>query len=1737
MAAATARAPAVDKRGASPWGNRPMPPAPNAWDSSSLLSLKNDGGSGSFGSINDRPSSRGSSSTSTDGSDLLDSPLAWGRTSHNSTTAISHPESTELRSGSWQFSRSQTSFSDVLKAPLRTIGKRRSTSQGKGFTLSADEFPVLVTKNSQSNSQLGHSFQGRPTFSSVIMAARDEQRKIPITGGDPVSTTNFSTEGQQAQLHATQTSDICMPPPCIDYWHPPPDHPPDRNGIWHGGAASYGSCKPADTPGSFSAESFTHNGQSLLNQGGEARHGPVHGVYHPENNGSCYAHMPADACIKSLPHLLLGKIKDNHSGALEKQVIKKDVALLEKIKCLNTKARNLRAGNISEISSCRESKVEHPKSIDVEAYHVANDAPVCAVISDITSAFDMANSVSASSNHMPIGTSNVSASANLVMIDLSEGHATKFSEARKPSESADNHVYGVGNTSRNKRGSSATNTASDIWGPGWEEHSTVDSLPVAMTNTHEDQPFAGNSSQQVHVRTDDDMLNKRGSSATNTASDIWGPGYEEHSAVDSLPVAMTYTREDQPFAGNSSQQVHVRTADDMLNSPDYEIQHSRRELSAQHARQLQEERRKSQQKVKSIARLEDMNMRPLVQSQKSNDAPGKSTDSHEYGGWNASRNKHSGSAEDISFNISEHGWEDHPTVDSLPVMINSHQGKSVPWDTSQQLHARTTDDRRNSPGHEIEVHARTADMLNSPGYEIQHSRRELSVQHANRLPEQERGNIQQKAKSIAKLEDLNRSRFVRSQKSDDAPGKSADYYVYGGGNASRNRHDSSAEDISFKISVLGWEDHPTVDSLPVMTNTHQGQSFSGNTTEQVHDRTVDDMLKSPGYEIQLSRRELPAQHARQLQKEEGEKLQQKAKANAKLEELNRSSFVQNHKSNNVPLEADKVVHKQSAGGSGTTNYDTSTSGTYCTAYVENLNAPLRANGTKNTAVPISSMPTPDTAGVNRGPLTHNVMPSAKKTDINMLEHTAQKSAAWSHDSSASKHLQVEDREGQVHKQDSMPWISTPASDTADANKGPLMHNVIPSAKNTDVNMIHIGQKGASESHDSTAPMHLQMEDKRRQVHSQGRILRGPPVSESAGVSKGSLIHNVMLSAKNNGINMTEHIARKSASESHENSAPKHLQMGNRRWQVRSQERVLRERSNIAESTENITTVAGTLVDAQNAEAKPHMGLSTQSKNRRPASPHVFGTENTEASSVHKTHTSGVVINSAIIPVQVSSVRGFTVGSIMLGNASLASVNQEEKTVAKEVHDDITNSCASPKRIKQSGTNQRGVHHVKDPHGSDSIMHTPVKEPSKKEQSEAGGLNCTAIPAPTQPSGNQSIVSQDVVPGKTNEMERHAHKPAYKEMHLQNLRQMVPAENHTTSFDNSSTSKSDTKSLDKEALDAPTATKAEVKTVPENREDAKTSKHTATKAEVKTEPAKSEDEKTNKHVQRSCTALNQVSMNCSASAAPDLNEKEANSLVLKIMQDLSDQLEQVEKQLESSTNVATVNHSQPPQMVSRPGYTWGEHQASRSQRQYHVDGQGNVWTNSYIDGSGMAMGAVLPTTHLLPAPGHISVPQNNALNSSSTPGWAWDTAERVLISDMGDAQGLGAAISARSDAEPNQIVFRVGQMDVMHGAQAMGGMSFGAAASVGGSNHAGLELQQLNQAWFPHGQHDGGYHHGGMGMYFLGMDHGVGAQSHGHADYDVAGPMVGALGPDYQLVPLAPLPEAWVAAYGEHLYYV
>ena len=112
-------------------------------------------------------------------------------------------------------------------------------------------------------------------------------------------------------------------------------------------------------------------------------------------------------------------------------------------------------------------------------------------------------------------------------------------------------------------------------------------------------------------------------------------------------------------------------------------------------------------------------------------------------------------------------------------------------------------------------------------------------------------NIKHK-ETFAKPEYLSTRPFVHNLKSNDALGASADYHKYAGQNTSRNRHGSSAEDISSSMPGHGWKDHSTVDSLPVVrTGTYQDQSFPEDTSEQVQGRTVDDMVNSPGYDIEV----------------------------------------------------------------------------------------------------------------------------------------------------------------------------------------------------------------------------------------------------------------------------------------------------------------------------------------------------------------------------------------------------------------------------------------------------------------------------------------------------------------------------------------------------------------------------------------------------------------------------------------------------------------------------------------------------------------------------------------------------------------------------------------------------------------------------------------------------------------------------------------------------------------------
>ncbi|ONM01252.1 protein MODIFIER OF SNC1 1 isoform X1 [Zea mays] len=315
-------------KGTHTWGSKAPSTTPNAWSSSSILSTKNDGSSSSSSHFNGRPSSGGGSRPSTAGSEPLGSPNAWGPNSRPSSAsgtfpsshlpmATNRPRSAETRPGSSQLSRFADNASDNVKASIRTIDRPGSSSHGPGFTLSTGDFPTL---GSEANSQRGHSSKGRPISSSGKEVSQGEQVKSlttgngelisqsnnqPVdimkteqhahTGGAPVLATNVPNEGLQPRPYPPN---FPMPHPQFDSWRAPPGHPPE--GMWHRGLVPGGPYRPVGPPGSFPVEPFGYYGQFPPNSEVAARQGPGHGGYQAKN-GDVYHPTPPNSYIMNQP--------------------------------------------------------------------------------------------------------------------------------------------------------------------------------------------------------------------------------------------------------------------------------------------------------------------------------------------------------------------------------------------------------------------------------------------------------------------------------------------------------------------------------------------------------------------------------------------------------------------------------------------------------------------------------------------------------------------------------------------------------------------------------------------------------------------------------------------------------------------------------------------------------------------------------------------------------------------------------------------------------------------------------------------------------------------------------------------------------------------------------------------------------------------------------------------------------------------------------------------------------------------------------------------------------------------------------------------------------------------------------------------------------------------------------------------------------------------------------------------
>ncbi|KAL5976572.1 hypothetical protein ACLOJK_020905 [Asimina triloba] len=256
------------------------------------------GTAGSSGHLNGRPSSGGSGTRpSTAGSDRSHEPSAnaWGSNSRPSSasgilasnqTPMSspRPRSAETRPGSSQLSRFAESISEN-SGPWggSTAAEKLGTASSRSseFTLSSGDFPTLGSeKSSEMPSRQGllpgHSSHGRPGSASSGTPIQKESASSPNEdgpvhaidvkvsintwrrdaspyneGGTPPSMEKWQRDPQLAQPYPNPN----MPSHHFDPWHGTPiRNPPD--GVWYRGGPPGGPYGPGGPPGSYPLEPF-----------------------------------------------------------------------------------------------------------------------------------------------------------------------------------------------------------------------------------------------------------------------------------------------------------------------------------------------------------------------------------------------------------------------------------------------------------------------------------------------------------------------------------------------------------------------------------------------------------------------------------------------------------------------------------------------------------------------------------------------------------------------------------------------------------------------------------------------------------------------------------------------------------------------------------------------------------------------------------------------------------------------------------------------------------------------------------------------------------------------------------------------------------------------------------------------------------------------------------------------------------------------------------------------------------------------------------------------------------------------------------------------------------------------------------------------------------------------------------------------------------------------------------------
>eukprot|EP00257_Ricinus_communis_P020743 XP_015580054.1 protein MODIFIER OF SNC1 1 [Ricinus communis] len=325
-------------KGTHSWGSRSSSSSSNAWGSASL-SPNADGGTGSPSHLSGRPSSSGTGTRpSTAGSERTHDPVtnAWGSNSRPSSSSgaltsnqTSHPalrpRSAETRPGSSQLSRFAEPLSDNSVAWSGTGTSEKlgvTSSKVDGFSLTSGDFPTLGSEKDISAKNIDsqeYASQGRPGSSAGLASGKEGTRdsagevsvnvntKIGAAGSWRKDNSTYGEDGPRSNAekwHADSQSypNSSIPPQHYDAWHGPPvnNHP---TGVWYRGPPGGPPFGSPIAPGGFPMEPFPYyhpqlprpalaNPQPVPPPGAGRPRGP-----HPKNGDMYRPHMH-DAYIR-----------------------------------------------------------------------------------------------------------------------------------------------------------------------------------------------------------------------------------------------------------------------------------------------------------------------------------------------------------------------------------------------------------------------------------------------------------------------------------------------------------------------------------------------------------------------------------------------------------------------------------------------------------------------------------------------------------------------------------------------------------------------------------------------------------------------------------------------------------------------------------------------------------------------------------------------------------------------------------------------------------------------------------------------------------------------------------------------------------------------------------------------------------------------------------------------------------------------------------------------------------------------------------------------------------------------------------------------------------------------------------------------------------------------------------------------------------------------------------------------